>query len=332
MKRFLIVKTSSLGDIVHAFPVVSYLKEKFPSCEIDWIVEEPFSALVAAHPDIAEVIKVQTKKWRRTPFSPSTRQEFRRFKRQLKHYDIIFDLQGNLKSGFLSRWAKGKQRVGFGWKSVPEKTNLIFTQYQYDPPPGQNIRLDYLSIVQQHFQDEDPFHIKGIKLVSDFDPSCFLSGSDQNIMVCPGAHWENKCLPKESLLAALPVDAHFLITWGNEEEKKTALWLSSRLRDATLVPRLPFADLQTLMTAVDLVVAMDSFPLHLAATTETPTLSFFGPSSSNKYRPIGDHHRTFQGPCPYGMIFSKRCPKLRTCKTGACLKSDGVANRVKEIP
>ena len=106
MNKFLIVKTSSLGDIVHTYPVVSYLREKFPDAQIDWIVEKPFSKLVSAHPHIHRTIEVQTKKWRRSLFSKETLQEFRAFKHKLSTYDLILDLQGNMKSGFYGCQAK----------------------------------------------------------------------------------------------------------------------------------------------------------------------------------------------------------------------------------
>ena len=74
------------------------------------------------------------------------------------------------------------------------------------------------------------------------------------------------------------------------------------------------------MASVDMVIAMDSLPLHLAGTTETPTFSIFGASSANKYKPKGKKHLAFQGTCPYKRTFERRCPVLRTCSTGACIR------------
>jgi len=71
---------------------------------------------------------------------------------------------------------------------------------------------------------------------------------------------------------------------------------------------------------MQLVIAMDSLPLHLAGTTNTKTFSFFGPSSSAKFMPMGEQHHAFQGSCPYGKVIQRRCPIIRTCKTGACLR------------
>ena len=89
---------------------------------------------------------------------------------------------------------------------------------------------------------------------------------------------------------------------------------------STLLPKMTLPVWQRLMCEMDLICTVDSSALHLAATTNTPTYSFFGPSSSSIYKPVGDSHNSIQGPCPYGKTFAKRCPALRSCKTGACLK------------
>jgi heptosyltransferase I len=71
---------------------------------------------------------------------------------------------------------------------------------------------------------------------------------------------------------------------------------------------------------MDRVIAVDSAALALCGTTSTPSFSFFGPTQASIYKPLGVQHHHFQGTCPYAMSFSARCPRLRSCKTGACLK------------
>ncbi|SCA63497.1 hypothetical protein SCG7086_AS_00250 [Chlamydiales bacterium SCGC AG-110-P3] len=88
-----------------------------------------------------------------------------------------------------------------------------------------------------------------------------------------------------------------------------------------ILPRLSLPVLQAVMNRVRLVIAMDSLPLHLAGTTSTPTFSVFGASSMQKYKPLGGIHHGLQGECPYNVSFEKRCARLRSCKTGACIRS-----------
>ncbi|MDP3682985.1 MAG: glycosyltransferase family 9 protein, partial [Ignavibacteria bacterium] len=147
------------------------------------------------------------------------------------------------------------------------------------------------------------------------------------IMVCPGSNWANKQLSKETLLSFLQnidkkLTAHFILVWGNQSEKELTEDLSASFpQQSVVIDRLSLPGLQNLMTHVDLVIAMDSLPLHLAGTTSTPTYSVFGASSCQKYKPLGDLHEAYQGSCPYGKSFIKRCDVLRTCKTGACIKN-----------
>lgn len=306
--KILIIKTSSLGDILHAFDVVSYLKTKFKECTIDWVVEERCSELVMAHPDISHVWIINTKKWR-------TLFRFMRASRKVP-YDLVLDLQGNMKSGLFTLAANSLVKVGFGMKTVPEFLNVFTTTHRFDPPPGQNIRDDLLFLVKRYFGDELPFLAKPVGLQAG-EVLKILPGG---ILVCPGSQWKNKRLSLEDLIMVLrQYEGPFYYVWGSEEERA----FCGRLVEAvggTLLEKLTFAELQGVMRQGELVIAMDSLPLHLAALAGVKTLSFFGPSSGQKYAPRGEGHEFLQGACPYGVVFEKRCPKLRTCKSGACMK------------
>ncbi len=330
--RFLIVKTSSLGDIIHTFPALDYLRNKFSDAQIDWVVEKPFAEILISHPEVDEVIPVDTKRWRRK-FCLKEMRKFTRMLRKQK-YDAVFDLQGNIKSGLITFLAKSRKKVGFGWKTVPEKPNFLFTSKGYNPSPGQNIRDDYLLILQKHFNDQKPHTCQKIKLIiSDKQRGKLKEILDHpqlqkstTVMVCPGATWRNKRLPTEKLLIFLKrlhkqKRCGFIFVWGTEEERNTVQKLSDHFTDDSIIlDKLPVPMVQNLMDAVDLVVTMDSLPLHLAGTTSTSTYSFFGASNATKYKPKGEQHKAIQGPCPYGRTFEKRCPILRSCSTGACIR------------
>lgn len=340
MKKILIVKTSSLGDIIQAFPVLDYLKERYPNASIDWAAEQSFAELLQAHPFISSVLTIQTKKWRKKLFHPSTFNEIRLFKKSLKEkeYDLVIDLQGNIKSGLVTFAARSSFKAGFGWKTVPEKPNLLFTNKHFNPPPCGNIRDDYLFIAQSatgdfSFPKPATALLKIHSGLKDKINQIIQSGALQSgvkVVFCPGSNWPNKQLEFSeskdflSMLAA-KLQAKFLFVWGTSEEKayvdKLHFFFHS---NSVVVERLSLAGLQHLMSASDLVIAVDSLPLHLAATTSVPTFSLFGPSLAAKYKPIGSRHFAFQGACPYGKQFEKRCPLLRKCSTGACMKEMSV--------
>lgn len=337
MMQVLIVKMSALGDIIHAFPAVQYIKERYPEAKIDWVVEQPFAGLVQAHPNIDQVFTVHTKKWRSRPFSRANWQELSAFSRSLRTttYSIVLDLQGNIKSGCVTACAQGVVKAGFGFSTAPEKPNLLATHKRINPPQGRNIRDDYLFMAQSVLGDFSPLRQKGIclkltepeqKKMHSLRAYCRTLPAEK-VLVCPGSNWPNKQLSWQgwrdflrSFWQRFP-QAHFLLLWGTENEKALVDKLAAPFSgQTTVLDKLTLPLLQNLMAMVDLVVAMDSLPLHLAGTTATPTFSVFGASAADKYKPVGSAHYALQGTCPYGKRFEKRCPRLRTCPTGACIK------------
>lgn len=333
--KILIVKTSALGDIIHVFPSIAYLKGKFPHAQIDWVVEAPFADLVQSHPAINRAIRIKTRAWRQAIFKGASWQEIGECRRQIREedYDVVFDLQGNIKSALITAQARSKHKVGFGRQTVPEWPNTLFTHHHYNPPSGHNIRDDYLYIVSSYFNEKPlPHANETVQLKISPEQHAKVEAilaalpGQRKVMVCPGSAWPNKQMTTEALVDFLkrlqPTQkCHFLVLWGSPQEKLMAETICETLAPhASVAEKLPLHVLQNLMGRMDLVIAMDSLPLHLAGTTSTPTFSVFGPSSAAKYGPEGLQHHAMQGTCPYGRTFDKRCSVLRTCPTGQCIR------------
>lgn len=327
MKSILIVKTSAIGDVIHSFPAVEYLRARFPDARIDWVVEKSCLALLESHPFLDHVYCIDTKAWRKKPFASQTWSDIKKFKEKLsKHtYDVLFDLQGNSKSAFVTGMARAKEKVGFGRKSVHEIANLLVTRCRYEIPLGINVRERYLRMVKLHFKDDSPFVSQGVALESLQDIKLDLPSP--LIMVAFGSKWKNKRLKQETLREFLSIihrdlQPSFLFIYGDGEEKKIAEELQTVFsHNSKAVGGLTLPAWQRMMGKVDCVIAMDSAGLHLCGTTSTPSFSVFGPSYAEIFKPLGDKHAAFQGVCPYNRPFEKdRCPILRTCLTGACLQ------------
>jgi heptosyltransferase-1 len=342
----LLVKTSAIGDVIQTFPVLDYLRKKFPGAAIDWVAEQGIVPLLRAHPQLDNVIEIQSKVWRKSPFCLQTRSQFCAFVRQLKQteYDLLFDLQGNTKSALVTLSARAKTKVGFGWKSLKEKCNLLVTDERYSFPADMNIRLKYLGLVQEHFKDIEEFKAQGVRLKigqeekQRLDKICQDSGilyharsgcvnlSVPKLMVCFGSKWPNKRLEPSVLEGFLKKIAlrdapFFIFIYADEEEKDLADRLASLFKESSAcIGNLSLPLWQALMWEMDGVIAVDSAALHLCGTTKTPSFSVFGPSLASCYKPLEERHLAVQGACPYGRVFSLRCPILRTCSTGACIR------------
>ncbi|NGX60170.1 MAG: Lipopolysaccharide heptosyltransferase 1 [Chlamydiae bacterium] len=330
MKEFLIIKTSSIGDVIQCFHLIGYLKRRFPKCQIDWVAEKEIAPLLRAHPQLDRVLEVDTKLWRKNPFKHQCL--ISSFRKQLreKNYDALFDLQGNTKSGCITAFAKAKQKVGYGWQDVPEKTNFFVTNVHL-PITQTNVRQRYSQLLQDYFGDSDPIETQQLELTITQEEESRLQRLKQlcfqrpRLMICFGSNWGNKMLPEGTLKEFLllideKLSPSFFFVYGNEKEKEVAYRLErdfSRCSHAIGEMSLPLW--QRFMHVVEGVISMDSAALHLCATTTTPSFSLFGPSSAEAYKPVGEKHYAFQGSCPYEMQFDKRCPHLRTCQSGACL-------------
>lgn len=303
--------------MLQTFPVLSELRAHFPDAQIDWVVERPSASLLEAHPQLSNTLVLDSKKWRRAPMHH--RSEIRAFFKRLRstHYDLLFDLQGNAKSGLITLLAKAEKKIGYSWKSLPEKINALTTHQRIDVSPNLDVRSRYLHLIRSTLGDapQHPSLEKKREASSNF-----------KLMVCFGSNWKNKQLTDEQLDQLLEkihvqYEPAFIFIYGGAVEEKRARELAAKFPDAEALGGMTLLEWQQKMKEVDLVFAMDSAALHLAATVDTPTFSLFGPSSMQAYKPPGQQHRALQGSCPYNIKFDKRCPRLRTCETGACLRA-----------
>lgn len=345
--RILIVKTSSLGDIVHAFPVVEWLRARFPHAKIDWVAEKAGAALLHAHSGIDNVLTIDTKRWRRNIFRVATWKEILLCLRTLRltKYDVLFDLQGNTKSGFFTKCAHAQTKVGFGRSNVREWPNLLVTNRKIQCPIGINIRETNLFLCRSFYGQEENnvAFARSLRLTKEEEErkkqilSKFSEGAI--LMICPGSRWENKRLHDTSWIEFLRgirqnTNMQFCLIYSGDEEKERIKKIASSFPSSSvIVGDLTLPLWQGLMAEVQGVIAVDSVGLHLAATSGAPTFSVFGPSSADVYAPQGILHTSVQGKCPYNQNFRIRCPKLRDCPTGACIKdisSDTLIARFQE--
>ena len=229
--NILIVRTSALGDIIQTFPVLEDLRSRFPDAAIDWVAENAFSSVLSSHPFIRDVISIDLnslkQKWARWA-------AWRKFFSSIawlrkKNYDLIFDLQGNCKSGIVTLCSRGKIKVGFGIGSAREWPNVLATHVRIQVSKKMNIREHYLQLIRKYFQDSSPPKIKGIRFKTTPEENNQLAGllsraeiqSSCKIMICPGSKWGNKQLSFETFANLLRkiqprLNASFLLIWGKE--------------------------------------------------------------------------------------------------------------------
>lgn len=314
--RVLIVKTSALGDVVHTFGVAQYFQDQ--GCVVDWVVEKASAELVQRHPAVSKVIVCDTKSWRSFKQIQSIRCFFSNLR--CKEYDIVLDLQGNTKSMWITLLARGQRKVGYSYHAVSEWPNLLATSEKLEPK-GQGVRQRYLSMAAQSLKVSHLPSSQPVQLLLDEQQIKEVVGVQKciqgSIIVCPCTRWPNKMLPENVWISFLQkLDEKIFLCWGNEMERMLCEKIQRQVPHAKLLKKMSLAVLQNVMKKARCVISVDSLPLHLAASIGVPTFSIFTASSAKEYAP--DNNFFVQAHCPYDVQFTRRCPALRRCKTGAC--------------
>ena len=328
--RVLIIKASALGDIINALPVLDYLKQACPGIEIDWVVEEPFRALLEGNPLLAELHTVRTKLWRKRPFAAETWREVAQLKETLRsrNYDLVFDIQGNLKSGIISWCTGAEDRIGFEKQDLQEAVNAMFTTRRIPlRPQDYHVTEKYLRLVSVPFaKDFRQMQLSSTICTSREDDAnaeaLLATVSDGLVFLFQyGTTWQTKFWSEKSWIElghgvlSMFHDATILFPWGNESERSavtaiaTAIGVGSRVLD-----RYSLKGLTALLKKVDMVIGGDTGPVHLAAALGTPTVSFYRASDGRASGPRGSRHVVIQSPMHCTRCFRTRCDKDAMCR------------------
>ncbi len=328
--RVLIVKTSALGDIVHALPVLDYLHQVLPGIEIDWVVEESFREILEGNPLLSRLFLVRTKRWRKRPFSRDTWREISLLRSELqeRRYDIAFDIQGNLKSGLVTRCSAAPRRYGFDRGAVRETPNLYCTtnhvplrKQDYhvtdrslrvvSVPFGKDYADVRLSMDIQTSAEDDRAAEVFLATLSDGFAILFHQGTTWKTKLWHEAGWIE--LGKQ-LLETYP-DATILLSWGGEEEMRASERIAVGIgHQARLLPRLSLKGFAAMLKKVDLMVGGDTGPIHIAAAVGTPTVSFYRATDGKRNGPRGEMHRIVQSPLHCSRCLDKECDKDDACR------------------
>lgn len=336
-ERILIIKTSSLGDLVHALPVLEYLHRAFPAAELGWVVEEPFADLLSGNPLLAHLHLIRTRAWRKKPLAVETRREIAALWHELRGvgYDLLLDLQGNLKSGLIGLASGVRRRIGFPRHLLQEQLNRFCTNEKVViDPSDDNAGLRCLSVAAHigglPYRHADPVSDIAVSRTDEALAETILQGLDEGCRVlfhC-GTTWQTKFWTIDgwsrlgSRVCEVFPGTTILLTFGNASERAMAEAVASGIQGRTrLVERMPLKSLVGLLKRVDLVVGGDTGPVHLAAAVGTATVSFYRSSDGSTSGPRGERHRIVQSPLPCTRCFRTSCPQDEECRASITVEA-----------
>ncbi|GAB2181306.1 lipopolysaccharide heptosyltransferase I [Denitratisoma sp. agr-D3] len=291
--RILLVKTSSLGDVIHNLPVVSDLQRQHPEARIDWLVEEGFSAIPRLHPGVDRVIPVAIRRWRRHLFSAATWREMGRFRNELQAqaYDRVIDSQGLIKSALLVRLARlapGGLRCGQDAASAREPLAARSYDRRYAIAPGhhaveRNRELAAAALGYDLAPLPLDYGLRAAPLAADWLPPSPQGGAAAHAVLLTATSRDDKLWP-EARWAALGQHLHqrglaCLLPAGSPRERERAARIAAAIPDAQVAPPLGLPDLARLFAGAALVVGLDTGLTHLAAALHRPTLALFAGSN-----------------------------------------------------
>jgi len=287
--KILLIKTSSLGDVVHNLPVVSDISSAMPQAWIDWCVEDSFADIARLHPSVQRVIPVALRRWRKRLASWQTWSDISDWRRELRtiEYDFVLDSQGLLKSALIARQARGAL-LGYNAMSAREPLSSLFYQRRFGVERSlhavtRNRRLVRAALspaVLPLTIDEESAPDYGIHNLAKSIPTCLHIGSQQKYSVLftassraeklwPEDNWVQIChhLLAEGIIPVLPS--------GNEHENERVRRIADKTSGAIVAPSMSIDEIARLLKGAALCVGVDTGLTHLAAALLVPVLAIY---------------------------------------------------------
>jgi heptosyltransferase-1 len=324
-KKILIIKPSSLGDVVHSLPFLNAVRTCFPKTEIHWVIAKGLEGLLEGHHMINRLWIINKDTWKKIKNVKGTINEFKVLFRELKKekYSLVVDLQGLLRSGVLTAATGAPVRVGFA--EAREGSGVFYT---HKVEGGKDIHAvdRYLKIA----------HFLGCPIIDVYFPlppysksssvTHHLSIPEDYAVIIPGARWKTKIWPPEKfgkLSSKLPLSTLIVGGRGDIDAANKIVAISNG-KAISLAGKTDLKELIEVMKGARFVVSNDSGPMHIAAALGIPVFAIFGPTDPSRTGPYGEGHIVIKEDIPCAPCFK------RTCSNMKCMNSLSV-KKVYEI-
>ena len=313
--KVLIVKLTSMGDVLHLMPALSDLHAEHPQAKIDWLVEDSFADIPSWHPAVNRIYKASTRRWRK--LSKESRNEYALFVKELRttEYDVVLDAQGLIKSAWLARKAKLTQ-TGFyaGFSGDSKKESPAAWAYQVKAKVGRNqhavtrLRQLFAKVFDYSINDE-----------ANINYGLALAPNDINnkdtFFLFHGTTWKTKHIPdqrwRELSELITSKGCKVKVCWGNDAEKKRAESIALNNKMVTVLPKSSLTELaQELQTAKG-AIAVDTGLGHLSAALNVPCVSIYGATDPKLTGAVGQGQGHLQSSYSCAPCLSKTCKQLK---------------------
>lgn len=310
--KVLLVKLSSMGDIIHALPALSDAMYHLPNIEFDWVIDQAFAEIASWHPAVKNTIVSDHRSWRKQKWQAIKSGEIGKFIKslRLKHYDLVIDGQGNIKSAIITRLTRGK-RCGFDCSSAKEWVANFAYQQKYHIDKQQHaikrIRLLFAQALGYDCPNNNiNFSVDQTKFVR---PTLTLP--DNYLVFVHHASYPSKLWPDDYwhqlISKAKTENYHVLLTCGNQQEHQRAQQLASGHSNALALEKLPLAQIAYILSNAAGAICSDTGLSHLASTVNTLSVSLYGATDAKLIGTAGTRQVNLQSDFPCNKCYKKHC-------------------------
>ena len=329
-QRVLLIKLTSMGDLIHTLPALTDAAQAFPGIEFDWVVDEAFAEIPTWHPNVHRVIKSAHRRWKKNIRLYWRNGELRQFYQALNNddYDVILDTQNNLKSAVIT-WLRRGHSHGLDKSSVREKPAHWAYRYQHCVDNTQHAitrqRQIFAKVLKYPLPQTAPNC--GIDSTRFSNPNIELP--KRYLVFVHNASWTTKLWPQQhwyQLIAKAQNEGyHVLLPCGNEEELLRAQQLAKDFSHAIALPKMSLSEIASIINNASGAVCCDTGLAHIASMLNIPTVSFYGPTDHhligaiglNQYHCVSD---TTQFPC--APCYKKQCDfRTQVSVMAACMEA-----------
>jgi heptosyltransferase I len=315
--KILILKPSSLGDIIQALPVLRLLKLHFRDAEIHWWIDSSLAPLLEGDPDLAGIVRFERKRWSSLANWPEMFRSIQWLR--ARQFDWVIDLQGLLRSGIFAWLARGKFLVGLDNPREGSREGArLFYDLAVRAPKGTHAIGRYLSVLpalgvppDASFQwlPERPQIAAAVKAKW---PE--LGAASRWMAIQPGARWDTKRWPVENftqlvrLLAQRYPDVRFAV-FGSAGERALGEIISSAApeRILNLCGKTSLLEMIEWLRLCELMVTNDTGPMHVAAALGVPLIALFGPTDPRSTGPYGQLENVIRTDLPCSPCYNSSC-------------------------
>lgn len=327
-RKLLVVKPSSLGDVVHSMPFLNVIRESFPGAEIHWVIAKGLEGLLDSHPMVQKLWIINKDQWRKIKKIHGTVLELRTLAEALKSecYDVVIDLQGLLRSGLLTAATKAPVRLGFS--EAREGSRLFYT---HRISGGRDVHAvdRYLKIASALGCDTGTVTFP-LPLVKE---SVKIRQLKQEIgeyaVLAPGARWQTKRWPAERfgrLCSGFRIKS-IIIGSKADEALAEEVAAHSEGKAVSMAGKTDVKEMISLIRKARFMVTNDSGPMHIAAACGVPVAALFGPTSPARTGPYGSGNIIVRAVDDCAPCYKKTCRIFRCMDS---ISAEDVYERIKK--